>query len=160
MDPSSPDRRRHARYDLIAQVHVRQAKSDYVLELRNISRSGALVVLGSLSRPSWIDVDRVVELAIVNPETLDSIDVRARVVRIQREPEGLIFATEFVGLTPALQLEVDALTRLGKPQPPPFPRPPSAAGPTAPTLPAAEPAPLVQAPGPPEPPPQPQTPRE
>ena len=60
----SSDRRRHVRYDLIAQVHVRQAKSDYVLELRNISQSGAMAVLGTLARPSWIDVDRVVESAI------------------------------------------------------------------------------------------------
>jgi c-di-GMP-binding flagellar brake protein YcgR len=117
----SPDRRRHARYELIAQVHVRQAKSDYVLELRNISHSGALVVLGSLARPTWIDVDRMVELAIVNPVTLDSVDVRARVVRVQRESEGLIFAVEFVSLTPELQHQIDELTRLGKPSPPPLP---------------------------------------
>ena len=67
--PSPPDRRRHPRYDLFAQVYVKQAKTDYVLELRNISRSGVLVLLGTLPKPAWIDIDRRIELSIVNPET-------------------------------------------------------------------------------------------
>ena len=42
-------------------------------------------------------------------------------VRVQRDGEGLSFAVEFVQLTPELQVQVDELTRLGKPQPPPLP---------------------------------------
>ena len=123
-DPTS-ERRRHPRYELIAQVHVKQAKTDYVVELRNISRSGALVLLGTLPKPTWIDVDRRLELSIVNPETLDPVPVGATVLRIQRDERGLSFAVDFGVLSPPTQAAIERLIQLGRPQPPPLPTPPA-----------------------------------
>lgn len=125
MDPSpgpgSVDRRRHPRYDLVAQVHVKRVAEDYVLELRNVSCSGALVLLGSLRKPAWIDIDRKVELAIVNPETLDSVNLTGTVMRIQRDEHGLSFAVDFGQQPPHIQAAIDRLVQLGRPQPPPLP---------------------------------------
>lgn len=105
----------------MAQVHVKRAATDYVLELRNISHSGVLVLLGTLPKPPWIDIDRTIELSIVNPETLDPVHVSGAVVRIQRDERGLSFAVDFAQLQPATEAAIDALVRLGRPQPPPLP---------------------------------------
>jgi hypothetical protein len=123
--PSSVDRRRYPRYDLIAQVYVKRASADYVLELRNISRSGVLVLLGTLPKPAWIDVDRRIELSIVNPETLDPVQVGGTVVRVQRDELGLSFAVDFGELSPEALAEIEGLVRLGRPQPPPGPSTPT-----------------------------------
>ena len=50
---------------MMASVHVRHAAVDYLLELGNISRSGALVLLGSLPQPLWMTLGRKVELSLV-----------------------------------------------------------------------------------------------
>jgi hypothetical protein len=118
---SSSDRRRHPRHDLIAQVHVKRAAADYVLELRNISRSGVLLLLGTLPKPPWLDIDRRIELSIVNPETLDAVDLGGTVVRIQRDELGLSLAVDFGELPPATRAAIDQLVQLGRPQPPPLP---------------------------------------
>jgi len=111
MSPDSsqdPDRRRHERYDLIAQVHVKNAREDFVLELGNISTSGALLLLGSLGRPSWIDVDRLVDLSIVHPVTQDTALLHGRVMRLQRDEHGLSFYSDKT-LCRMLSLDLDVL---------------------------------------------------
>ncbi len=45
------ERRRHERYELMAQVRVQRGGTDYVLDLGNLSLSGALLSLGSLRKP-------------------------------------------------------------------------------------------------------------
>ena len=59
------ERRRFQRHEMMASVHVRHAAVDYLLELGNISRSGALVLLGSLPQPLWMTLGRKVELSLV-----------------------------------------------------------------------------------------------
>jgi len=63
-DPGGAERRAYSRHELMASVHVRHAAVDHVLELGNISRSGALVLLGSLPTPMWMTLGRQVELLI------------------------------------------------------------------------------------------------
>ncbi len=92
--PSS-ERRRQQRYELLAQVHVKHANVDYVLALRNLSHSGALLSFGSLPRPMWIRLNTVVEVAIVNPDTYDSVCLQGRVVRVHEDTDGPGVAVEF-----------------------------------------------------------------
>lgn len=64
-DSRGAERRRFQRHEMMASVHVRHAAVDYLLELGNVSRSGALVLLGSLPRPLWMTLGRKVELSLV-----------------------------------------------------------------------------------------------
>jgi hypothetical protein len=93
--PPSSERRSHLRYALLAQVHVKHASVDYVLALGNLSVSGALLGFGSLPKPTWVRLGRMVELAIVNPETYDSVCVDGRIVRVHEDADGHGFAVEF-----------------------------------------------------------------
>jgi hypothetical protein len=93
--PPSSERRSHHRYELLAQVHVEHASVDYVLALGNLSQSGALLCFGSLAKPAWVRLDRMVEVAIVNPETYDSVCLHGRIVRVHTDAEGHGFAVEF-----------------------------------------------------------------
>ena len=99
MDDSRPpatERRRHQRYALLAQVHVKFATVDYVLALGNLSESGALLCFGSLPKAAWVRPDTIVELAIVNPATYDSVCLHGRIVRIHQDADGHGFAVQFL----------------------------------------------------------------
>jgi len=99
MDDSRPpatERRRHQRYALLAQVHVKFATVDYVLALGNLSESGALLCFGSLPKAAWVRLDTIVELAIVNPATYDSVCLHGRIVRIHQDADGHGFAVQFL----------------------------------------------------------------
>jgi len=114
---SSSERRRHNRVELLAQVHARFAPEDLLLELQNISLSGALLLLGNVKRPPWVDVDRALELAITNPRTLENVVVFARVVRVQRDEQGLSFAVVFSDMDPVTQRGTEDLIQLGSKRP-------------------------------------------
>lgn len=82
----------------MAQVRVKRGRVDYVLELTNISRSGAMVHLGSLKEPTWVAKNRAVELGVINPEDLETVALSGRVVRILSDEAGSSFAVEFDAL--------------------------------------------------------------
>jgi hypothetical protein len=92
---SGIERRRHPRYELMAQVRVKRGKVDYIMELHNISLTGALVDMGSLAKPPWVELDRVVEIGIIHPVDLDTVEVKGRVVRIDAGGEHTRFAVDF-----------------------------------------------------------------
>lgn len=125
------DRRRHVRYEILAQVHVRYADADFVLELTNVSRSGALVHFGTLRKPRWVVRGRRLELSIIVPTALDTIDTRGRIVRVERKGKRWGFAVEFEPLPRDQEEKLRRLLELGRPQPPPLP-----ATPQPPPLPA------------------------
>jgi hypothetical protein len=92
---SGIERRRQPRYELMAQVRVKRGKVDYIMELHNISMTGALVDMGSLAKPSWVDMDRTVEIGIIHPVDLDTVEVRGRVVRVDRYGDHTRYAVDF-----------------------------------------------------------------
>ena len=118
------ERRRHQRYELLAQVRVRRGTVDYVVELGNLSLSGALLSLGSLRKPTWVQIGRSAELAIIHPETLDAVDVQGRIVRVAQDESGWSFAVEFIEPDAQAREGILALVVLaakGKQGPPPLP---------------------------------------
>lgn len=126
-EPSGADRRRHPRYELLAQVRVKGTQSDLVMSLSNISQSGALVDMGSLDTPSWIDVGRELDVGIVHPDSLDLVEVRGRVVRLTKDENGCVFALEFLESTNDTrdgleELVVHASTLPPAKKPPPLPK--------------------------------------
>jgi hypothetical protein len=126
-EPSGPERRRHPRYELLAQVRVKGAQTDLVASLSNISLSGALVDLGSLDVPRWIDVGRELEVSIVHPESLETVEVRGRVVRLAKDLSGCVCALEFIEPEEEARAGVDELLEHASnhppaKKPPPLPR--------------------------------------
>ncbi|MBN4050353.1 PilZ domain-containing protein [Desulfobulbus sp. AH-315-M07] len=93
------NRRRHERFELMAQVRATRGRVDYILELTNISLSGVLLHLGTLETPPWVGKDRMVEVSVINPKDLESVDLRGRIMRVAADDEGGIsFAIQFEGL--------------------------------------------------------------
>jgi hypothetical protein len=126
------ERRRHPRYDLLAQVRVKRGAMDTVVELHNVSSSGALLHLGKLRRPAWVEMNRRLEIGIVHPVELDLIELQGRVVRVVEEDTGIALAVEFVDATPEALRGIERLVSTAResespassrrPQPPPLPK--------------------------------------
>lgn len=117
-DPS--DRRSYERFDLLAQVRVRSGNVDYLLEVVNLSRGGALIDLGSEPRPAWLELLRTIEIRLLDPaEGSAIIDAKGRVVRIVETLDSRTFALEF-----EVPVDEDTLRRTMRAagMPPPLPR--------------------------------------
>jgi hypothetical protein len=125
------ERRAHPRYELWAQVHVKNGSVDYLVELSNISMSGALVDLGTLKAPKWCTLGRAIEVEIIHPETLECVSLRAEIVRINgiglQTTLGVEFKNPDAKVKDGLRRLLDAARapRAEEPrrQPPPLPRP-------------------------------------
>lgn len=122
---SSIERRRHERYDIMAQVRVKRGRIDTLCELVNVSVSGALVDLGSLDPPRWITQGRSLEVHVIHPVDLDTIELEATVVRVEQREDSTRFACEFTDLGATERLALERLIALHAPapvRPPPLPR--------------------------------------
>src|SRR5690606_8351990 len=122
------ERRKAPRVELMALVRVKRGKVDLVMELSNISLTGALVDMGSLRPPSWIKERRVVDIGIVHPDDLHVIESRGRSVRIEKAANTTRFAVEFVEVGGSVRRDLERL--MARPRssapprrmPPPLPR--------------------------------------
>ncbi len=92
------ERRIAPRLDLMAQVRVKRGKVDFLMDLTNISMTGALVDMGTLRMPSWVKHGRIVEIAIIHPIDLDMINVFGKIVRIIADESSTCFAVHFMEL--------------------------------------------------------------
>ena len=122
------ERRRHPRFDLLAQIRVKRGSVTYVLELRNISESGALVHTGTLKTPTWLRPLRDVELNILNPEDLEPVHAKGKVVRVSKVEDGTLFAVQFEEIDDSTRVGITNLMNLGEAQVVPPPLPPSIRG--------------------------------
>ncbi|MEM9691695.1 MAG: PilZ domain-containing protein [Myxococcota bacterium] len=112
--PQGAERRRHERVDLMAQVRVKRGRIDTLTELVNLSESGALIDWGSLKVPSWVAIGREVEVHIIHPATLSSIELKAKVVRVAQDDTTTRFAVEFEKLDAFLRYALADLLQLAK----------------------------------------------
>lgn len=106
------------RYALMAQVRVRRSSIDYVLDVIDISLSGALIDLGELPRPKWLKVRQEVLLTLLLDDTQQ--ELKGEVVRIVEDLEGSRFAVRYA---PSVALDPlrAALLKHGRVLPPPLP---------------------------------------
>jgi hypothetical protein len=131
--PPSSDRRRHPRYEILAQVRFRRIAATHVLDVGNISRSGLFVRTPDEKSLRRVQVGETLELELFTQEDLHNIPVRGRVVRIVGEgpPAGWGFGLEFFlpddEARAAIAELVDkaAATTMPPPAPPPLPPRPS-----------------------------------
>jgi hypothetical protein len=159
MSGSSSDdweRRREARYQLLAEVRVGGADATPVLELGNLSRSGALVCFGDLPKPGWVRLGHTVQMDIINPDNLDALEVTGEIVRVQEDADGHGFAVRFkdcdAAQTEIIDDLIDIADRISALPPPPNPAlaaPPSSRRVVPPPLPVDTGPPSGRTSGPP-----------
>ncbi len=79
----------------MAQVRVKRGRVHYVLELVNISSSGALIRMGSLKPPVWLKPGKQVSLAVFVSGELFAVQLAGTIVRVEKRQRGSFFAVEF-----------------------------------------------------------------
>jgi hypothetical protein len=120
------DRRRHPRYDIAAQIRVRYGRVNYVMEVGNISLSGAFVRCDDLERLPQFRIGQELDLDVFEFENLDNVSLRGRIVRIVESGGALRpgFGVQFVNPTPETYDKlfglVECACRLSA-EPPPLP---------------------------------------
>ena len=124
--PVTKERRVHPRFDVMAQIHLYRGRVDSVMEVINLSAGGALVDMGTLDRPAKLDVGAVVSVGLTNPETLELVELKAKVVRLEVDDEGSRFAVNFEPLSADARDAVRRLLATGRPSEGPPPLPPNA----------------------------------
>lgn len=81
--------------------------------------------MGKIERPSWVAIDGELEVGVVHPVDLDTVELIGRVVRVVEDHTGVRFALEFTHVQPAARAGLErlvALARRSVPVPPPLPR--------------------------------------
>ena len=120
------ERRRHPRYEIAAQVRVKYGRVNYILEVSNISLSGAFIRCDNLQQYPWFRVGQEVDLDIFDFENLDNIGVQGEIVRLVGGdgPGKPGFGVQFVNLTVDAYDRLFGLVTLAKrlsAEPPPLP---------------------------------------
>ena len=116
---------RAERYALMAQVRVRRSELDYVLDVIDISLSGALIDLGELARPKWLKVRQEVLLTLLLDG--EQQELTGEIVRIVEDLEGSRFAIHYTSKVVVEDLR-QLLMAHGRSLPPPLPGAPGRRG--------------------------------
>jgi len=120
------ERRNQPRYDIVAQIRVKRGRVNYLMDVRNISMSGAFISSDKLSEFSWVREGTQMDLHLFDLEDLRSVEVQAVIVRVVG-PEGPGregFGVHFEGLDPDQKQSLFELVAYASTQsihPPPLP---------------------------------------
>lgn len=76
------ERRAQPRYDIVAQIRVKRGSVNYLMDVRNISMSGAFISSDKLSELSWAREGTQMEIHLFDLEDRRSVDVEASIVRV------------------------------------------------------------------------------
>jgi Tfp pilus assembly protein PilZ len=122
------ERRADPRYEILAQIRVKRGTVNYVLEVRNISRSGMFVATGSLDRFPWFRVGQSVEVDLFILDELENLRLAGDIVRLvdsgPDDRQG--FGVRFDELEAEARSVLDGLIFRAEQKsivPPPFPAP-------------------------------------
>jgi hypothetical protein len=98
----SQERRRHPRYELLAQVQVAHDQEVYILSTQNLSRGGVFLIANPRECPDLsvgVEVDLVIFVAEESENEVQEVRLRATIVRVNRTPaEG--FGLQFDEIDP------------------------------------------------------------
>jgi c-di-GMP-binding flagellar brake protein YcgR len=94
------EKRGHPRYDILAQIRVKRGTVVHLMDVSNISLSGAFVATDSVAAQRWLRVGQELELDLFTTDDLDNVRVTGRVVRIldQERTGARGFGVEFMRL--------------------------------------------------------------
>jgi hypothetical protein len=120
------ERRRHPRYEIAAQIRVKRGHVNYIMDVANISLSGAFIRCDDLDRLPQFRLGQEVDLDLFNYEDLDNIGLQARIVRIVGEdgPGHPGFGVQFINLSHETYNTLFGLVSLAarmSAEPPPLP---------------------------------------
>jgi len=110
----------------MAQIHLYRGRIDSVMEVINLSEGGAYVDMGTLDRPGKLQVGSVVSMGLTNPVTMELVEIKAKVVRLEVDEKGRRFASAFESPSEAAQEAIRRLIASGTPSVGPPPLPPDA----------------------------------
>jgi hypothetical protein len=99
--------------ELLAQVLSPSGKRAYVLTVRDVSRSGALIELSGF-RPSWLVPGRELELTISGEGEDESVDLRGPVARVVTHGDDPVFAVRFDGPSRRSRRYIERLVESGR----------------------------------------------
>jgi hypothetical protein len=77
------ERRKHPRYDIIAQIRVKRGRINYIMSVKDLSISGIFVATDRIKELTAFRVDQELEMDLFVPDILDNVRVHGRIVRIQ-----------------------------------------------------------------------------
>jgi len=94
------EKRGHPRYDILAQIRVKRGTVVHLMDVSNVSLSGAFVATDSVAAHRWLRVGQELELDLFTTDDLDNVRVTGRVVRIlgQERTGARGFGVEFTRL--------------------------------------------------------------
>ncbi len=125
--PPGRDRRRHPRFEVLAQVRFRRAATTHVLDVGNVSLSGLFVRAPDEQTLQQVRVGEVLHVDLFTQEELVNIRADVRVVRIVAEGPAASwgFGGEFTGLEAGARTALEQLvgTASASVRPPPLPQP-------------------------------------
>lgn len=76
------ERRRNERYDILAQIRVKRGRVNYIMDVKNLSLSGAFVSSDSIKQFPWFRIGQELEMDLFGAEDLDNIRVEGQIVRV------------------------------------------------------------------------------
>ena len=76
------ERRKDPRYDIVAQIRVKRGRVNYLMDVRNISMSGAFISSDNVSEFSWAREGTQMAFNLFDLEDLKSVEVKASIVRV------------------------------------------------------------------------------
>jgi Tfp pilus assembly protein PilZ len=121
------DRRRHTRYDILAQLRIKKDDTVYIMPVENVSRSGVFVSSDIPEELPLFALNQELEMNLFTIEGLENIRVVGRIVRITQDEETMEnrgFGIEFSFMTEAARKQLYSLVALAREEsihPPPLP---------------------------------------
>ncbi len=104
------DRRKYYRGSLMAQVHVKQGRIDYVFELVNVSEGGALFDIGTLQAPAWMQPGRRIRFCALL-ENFEEVVLHGDIAHVQHDTKSTAFGVSFVTETAQDEYNIGRLMR-------------------------------------------------
>ena len=121
------EKRKHPRYDILAQIRVKHGKVNYIMDVRNLSLSGMFVSSDNVKKLPWFKIGQELEMDLFATEELENIKVNGIIVRIVEEGDAtdLGFGVAFSNLEISALESLDNLIAWAKEttiKPPPLPK--------------------------------------
>lgn len=92
----SREERARPTLELFAQIEPPHGRRTYVLAIRDLSRSGALIELSGF-RPKWLEIGQEIQLTMAVEGVDECVDLRGPVARVVHDENDPVFAVRFEG---------------------------------------------------------------
>jgi hypothetical protein len=76
------ERRRHPRFEILAQVKLAKGATTYVLDVQNVSVSGACVTWSDGKAPHWLENGKRVTMDLVRPDVPGTLSLSGEIVHV------------------------------------------------------------------------------